>query len=232
MHLNAHCQRVCLFLVGLCAVCLYSGCGSLNNGERQPTEAEAKEEKERDERTARCGKEKQAMELLDAKADEYAQLPKKTQLNPQPYVKGKLFIVEAREKYFYAYDFTGTGCRFSKDCQRDAGCSGVDKFQDIRARSAEEVQTVALISCRKVKRGDYERMSGPKQGEKIPGYDIVCEVALVDRTIPSVIHKKTFNSELLAWENESALTLTGVKELVARTPYDEMDTFLLGLPRK
>ncbi len=228
MYFNARFQRISLFLI-VCSLFLSSSCGS-----PVVDEGEAKREKERTERAARCGEEKAALDLLDSKADEYAKLPKKLQIIAQPYLKGKIFVVESREKYFHAYDFTSTGCRFSKECRSDAGCSptSVDKFQDVRARTIEEVQTVALISCRKVKRADYERMSGSKKDEKIPGYDIACELVLVDRTIPAVIHKKTFNSELLAFEEGSSLALNGGKELVARTPYDEMDSFLLALPRK
>jgi hypothetical protein len=209
-------------------------CGSLNSATETVSETEAKGEKERSELKARCSKEKEAMNLLDSRADEFGRLPKKTELTTEPYLKGKLFVVDDRDKRLYAYDFSPTGCRYSKECQRDAGCSptSFDQFQEVRARSAEEVQTVALISCRKVKHGDYKRTGGPNQGETIPGFDINCEVAVVDKTIPAVIYKKTFNSELLMLENETALSLSGTKELVASTPYREIDKFLLDLPRK
>jgi len=222
-------HRTSLLFIIISVLLLTSTCGA-----PAVDEGEAKREKERTEKAARCAKEKAAFDLLDSKADEFGKLPKKVQIGAQPYLKGKLFVVEAREKYFHAYDPSTTGCRFSKECSSDAGCSAtsVDVFQDIRARSPEEVQTVALITCRKVKRGDYEQVSGAKKGEKVPGYDMNCDLVLVDHTIPAVIYKKTFNSELLAFEDSSGLAHTGEKELVARTPHREMDSFLLGLPRK
>jgi hypothetical protein len=220
---------VLLFITGL-----NFACGSLNRASERPGDSDGNAERERNELKARCNNEKEALNLLDSKAEEFGHLPRKTQLTSEPYLKGKLFVVDERDKRLYAYNFTPTGCRYSKDCQRDAGCSptSVDQFQEIRARSIEEVQTVALIACLKIKKGDYTRTSGPKQGETIPGYDLKCDVSLSDRTIPAVIFRKTFNSELLLIENETALALSGTKELVERTPYREIDAFLLGLPRR
>jgi hypothetical protein len=232
MDLNVHFQRICLLLIGFCSVCFYSGCGSINSHERKPTEAEAKAEKERTERTTRCSEEKERLKLLDSKNEEYSRLPKRVQLTGEPYIKGKLVVLELSEKYKFFTSYGGS-CLASEECKPDAGCSGDDKFEDIRARSVEEVQTIALIACHKVKRGDYVQTSGSKPGERIPGYDMACNLTLVDRAIPAVIQKKAFSSELLAWEDQSRLALgTDVKELVARTPYSEMDAFLLGLPRK
>lgn len=232
MYLNLQFQRICLFLIGFCSVCFYSGCGSLNSHPRMPTEAEAKAEKERTERTAICNKEKEDLRLLDSKKEEYARLPKRTQLTGQPYIKGKMVILELSDKYKFFTSYGGY-CLASEECKPDAGCSGEDKFEDIRARSVDEVQTIALIACHRVKRGNYVPTSGSKPGETIPGYDMACDLTLVDRAIPAVIQKKGFTSELLALEDQSSLALgTDVKELVARIPYNEMDTFLLGLPRK
>lgn len=229
-------QRVLVFPAAIMflasSVCFISGCGSLNSHERRPAEAEAKAEKERTERTARCNKEKENLKLLDSKQDQYARLPKRTQLTDQPYIKGKLVILELSDKYKFFVSYRSS-CLASDECKSDAGCSSDDKFEDIRAHSVEEVQTIALITCHKVKRGNYVQTSGSKQGEAIPGYDMACDLTLVDRAIPAVIQKKAFTSELLAFEDQSSLALgTDVKELVARIPYDEMDKFLLGLPRK
>ncbi len=230
MYLNAQFHRICLFLIGFCSVCFYSSCGSPNS-HQQPTEAEAKADNERTERTARCNKEKENLKLLDSQKELYARLPRRTQLTGQPYIKGKLVILELSDKYkFFSY---GGYCLASEECKPDAGCSSDDKFKDIRARSVEEAKTIALIACHKVKRGDYVQTSGSKPGETIPGYDMACDLTLVDRAIPAVIQKKAFKSELLALEDQSRLALgTDAKELVARIPYNEMDTFLLGLPRK
>lgn len=209
------------------------GCGNLGRKNNAATEAEATAEKERNVKLEKCGQEKQSLAQLDADVDNLARLPSKTQLTSEPYLKGKLFVVETRDKQNYASDTSGPGCRMSKDCSRDAGCSptSFDKFTDVRARSIAEVGTVALIECRKIKHGEFVK-TGSSSGEKVPGYDISCNLTLVDRSIPAVIYKKTFDSKLLMVEDQTSVALTGTKELVARTPTSEMDEFLLKLPRR
>jgi len=218
---------ICAALVFLAAL----GCGQLGKKNTASVEAEAKAEKDRKEKAEKCSQEKQTLANLDAKVDDFARLPAKTQLVATPYLKGKLFIVETREKQNYVYDFSGTGCRMSKDCSVDAGCKGIDKFSEVRARSVEEVGTVALIECRKIKKGNFVQ-TGSGSGEKVPGYDLSCNVTLVDRSIPAVIYKKKFDSELLMIEDSTSVSLSGPKELVARTPTTEMDEFLLKLQRR
>jgi hypothetical protein len=205
------------------------GCGQLGQKNTASVEAEAKAEKERKEKAEKCSQEKQALAKLDAKVDDFARLPARTQLVTLPYLKGKLFIVDIRDKQNYVYDFSGTGCRMSKECSRDAGCTGVDKFSEVRARSVEEVGTVALIECRKIKQGDFVQTGS---GEKVPGYDLSCGVTLVDRSLPAVVYKKKFDSKLLMVEDSTSVSLSGPKELVARTPTSEMDEFLLKLERR
>jgi hypothetical protein len=209
------------------------GCGNLGRRNNAASEADAAAEKERKAKIEKCSQEKQSLAQLDADVDNLARLPAKTQLASAPYLKGKLFIVETRDKRNYVNDTSGPGCRMSKDCSRDAGCSptSYDKFTDVRARSVAEVGSVALIECRKIKHGEFVK-TGSSSGEKIPGYDLSCNMTLVDRTIPAVIYKKTFDSKLLMVEDQTSVALTGAKELVARTPTSEMDEFLLNLPRR
>jgi len=222
-----------LLVFSLLFLSLQIGCGNLNRKNNAASEAEAKAEKERKDKLEKCSQEKKSLTQLDASADELAHLPAKSQLVSSPYLKGKLFLVETRDKRNYAVDLSGPGCRMSKDCSRDAGCSptSYDKFTDVRARSVDEVGTVALIECRKIKHGEFVQ-TGSTSGEKIPGYDVSCNLTLVDRSIPAVIYKKTFDSQLLMVENQTSVSLTGAKELVARTPTSEMDDFLLKLPRR
>jgi len=206
------------------------GCGHLGK-KNTPSETEVNADKERAAKVEKCKQEKEAFTKLDAKVDDFARLPTKTQLVSVPYLKGKLFIVEIRDKRNFVYDFSDTGCRMSKDCSVDAGCKGVDKFTDVRARNVDEVGTVAVIECQKIKKGTYVP-TGSNSGEKIPGYDLSCNVTVVDRSIPAVIYKKKFDSELLMVEGSTSVSLSGPKELVARTPTREMDDFLLRLPRR
>ncbi|HET6977882.1 MAG TPA: hypothetical protein VFI24_16255 [Pyrinomonadaceae bacterium] len=212
---------------------LVLGCKNLDRQNKTVSDTEVKAENERKAKAEKCGLEKQALTELDAKVDDFAHLPSRSQLAAQPYLKGKLFIVEIRDKRNYVYDFSGTGCRMSEDCRKDAGCTGssYDKFSDVRARSIAEVVTTAVIECRKIKHGEFVQ-TGLNSGEKIPGYDVSCNLTLVDRSIPAVVFKKTFTSELLMVEDQTSVSLSGTKELVARTPTSEMDDFLLKLPRR
>jgi hypothetical protein len=212
---------------------LVLGCAHLDRQNKTVSDTEVKAENERKAKAEKCSQEKQALAQLDAKVDDFAHLPSRLQLAAQPYLKSKLFIVEIRDKRNYVYDFSPTGCRMSEDCRKDAGCTGTsyDKFSDVRARSIAEVVTTAVIECRKIKSGDFVQ-TGSTSGEKIPGYDVSCNLTLVDRSIPAVVFKKTFSSELLMVEDQTSVSLSGTKELVARTPTSEMDDFLLKLPRR
>ena len=222
-----------LLVFSLVFLSLLIGCGNLSRKNNVASEAEAKAEKERKDKQEKCSQEKQSLTKLDASVDELARLPAKSQIVSSPYLKGKLFMIETRDKRNYATDLSGPGCRMSNDCSRDAGCSpgSYDKFTDVRARSVAEVGTVALSECRKIKSGEFVK-TGSTSGEKIPGYDLSCTLTLVDRSIPAVVYKKTFDSKLLMIENQTSVSLTGAKELVARTPTSEMDEFLLKLPRR
>lgn len=218
---------ICAALAFLAAL----GCGQFGKKNSASSEAEAKADKERKEKAEKCSQEKQALTKLDAKVDDFARPPAKTKLVTSPYLKGKLFIIETRDKQNYVYDSSGTGCRMSKDCSADAGCKGIDKFSEVRARRVEEVGTIALIECRKIKKGRFVP-TGSNSGEKIPGYDLSCNVTLVDRSLPAVVYKRKFDSKLLMVEDSTSVSLSGPKELVARTPTTEMDDFLLKLQRR
>ena len=230
---NERSSLVPFLLVLIMFLGLVLGCANLGRQNNTASDTEAKAENERKAKAEKCGQEKQALAELDAKVDDFARLPSRVQLAAQPYLKGKLFVVEIRDKSNYVYDFSGTGCRMSEDCRKDAGCTGTsyDKFSDVRARSIADVGTTAVIDCRKIKHGEFVQ-SGSSSGEKIPGYDLSCNLTLVDRSIPAVVFKKTFDSKLLMTEDQSSVSLSGPKELVARTPTSEMDDFLLKLPRR
>src|SRR5215510_5060765 len=92
----------------ICAALLFIavlGCGRLGQKNTASVESEANAEKERKEKAEKCAKEKQTFTTLEAKVDDFARLPPKTQLAAVPYLKGKLFIVETRDKRNYVYDF-------------------------------------------------------------------------------------------------------------------------------
>lgn len=220
--------RTYLWLAVFSGVVL-AGCfsaGKKNTAEKSETEVNEEA------RAAKCKQEREGLKQLDAMTAEFAKPVKKTELADEPYLKGKVLVLDARDSGAYR-SRDESNCRASSECERDdSHCSrGVnfDRLSEVRARSAEEAQTIALVSCRKTPSGYYSEIAGDPN-KKTPSFDQVCEVILIDRSIPAVIYKKTFKSE-----SRSVLTgqpLPNEKEIVASVPTEDIDAFLNKLPRK
>lgn len=102
---NESSSLVPLLLVLIMFLGLGLGCANLNQQNKTVSESEVKAENERKAKAEKYGQEKQALVALDAKVDDFARLSARLQLAAQPYLKGKLFIVEIRDKRNYVYDF-------------------------------------------------------------------------------------------------------------------------------
>lgn len=90
----------------------------------------------------------------------------------------------------------------------------------------------AVVDYKKVDDGPYVIV---EKNETIPGYRLDAEVTLIDHTIPAVIHRKTFKGEKpkpgLAGSN-SIYIKEGEKQVVGNKPFDEIQKWLSGLPRR
>ncbi len=98
-----------------------------------------------------------------------------------------------------------------------------------RADMPEEVQTVILRKCVEESMGTFVQSSGVVNGtEKIPAIGWKCDVTVIDKSIPAVVGRKTFESEI----KERELVSEGSKELRRSPPLVEIDKYLKALPRQ
>jgi hypothetical protein len=151
---------------------------------------------------------KEAVEKLNAVANDFAKLPPKEQLTNEPYIKGKIVVVR----------------------QNDGGKPYVNnmdnkQFGETYANTPEEVQTVALLSCTKTQRGVYRTKENPPR--ELPAYSNDCDLTLVDRTIPAVIFKKRFEGTV----EETTSVTANTKEIIKYAEHDIRE-FFKSLPRK
>ncbi len=187
---------------------LMSGCGLLssNKQSQQPTPS-----------PSATPKRVEAKELFAPKEAELTKLPAKTQLTKEPYIKGKPVT------YFQSIS-TEKKAKAEKILwlfQQDEAYTKI-----AAAQNPEEVGTVILQKCEEMETpiGNYET----ETGKKIPAYGWKCEVTIIDKTIPAVIHRKTFQSPL----RDSVPIRQTAKEIREPPPSVEMKDFLNSLPQK
>ena len=96
------------------------------------------------------------------------------------------------------------------------------------AKKPEEVETVILEKCDEISLGSYARSNPGEKAETIPAFGWKCEITIVDKTIPAVIYRKTFQNKL---EELKIISGSG-KEDRAAPPSNEIGEFLKSLPLK
>ncbi|CAN5647885.1 hypothetical protein BH20ACI4_BH20ACI4_30630 [soil metagenome] len=85
-----------------------------------------------------------------------------------------------------------------------------------------------LEKCEEISLGSYNGSITGKDSEKIPAYGWKCEITIVDKTIPAVVYRKTFQNKL----EELKLISGSGKEDRAAPPSNEIGEFLESLPQK
>ena len=154
--------------------------------------------------------------LLQIKEAEFTKLPARVQLTKEPYIKGKV------APYFQHVSVEDKGQNKKALWIFDTH-SAYDRKYSL-AQSPEEVGTVILNKCDEVSMGDY--LKGFT--EKIPAYGWKCEITIVDKTIPAVIYRQTFQTEFKNVE----LTRKDDKRISGPPPSIAMNKFLADLPHK
>jgi hypothetical protein len=198
-----------LVIKSLAAVALFlmSGCGSSSTKQQaqQPTPS-----------PSATPKSVERQNLSQSKEAEFTKLPAKVQLAEEPYVKGKAVL------YFQTVSL-------EKKAKSEKALWVYDKDINQRrfpfAENPEEVGTVILRKCKEISLGNYVKQFTE---EKIPAYGWKCEITIVDKTVPAVISRKTFQTEL----KEVAMTGKEDKEIRSAPPYIVMNKFLDDLPQK
>ena len=210
---GALCMRLMLLLV--CGVNL--SCGNSRDAAEY---AQRSEEYRR--QAEKCRLEKENQERLANSAGEFSRLPARTQLTEQPYLKGRMLLLRRQGDGPYAY-----APATSSECQTSSVAYSADVLADIRAWSPEEVESVALVDCRRERRGTYVTEETPSR--RLPAYISICDLSLIDRTVPAIIHRRSFTSQ-----NPGRMTsiCRDTTEVVEPPPYIALDQYLLGLPRR
>lgn len=146
---------------------------------------------------------------------DFASLPRRTQLANPPYLKGKLIVLAHTAE------------------DKIAQLRTYSYLSDINAGSPEEVTTVVLLNCRKVRAGTFVVYSTLQtiydlNNKRIPGFTQFCDLTIIDRTIPAVIYKKTFQGKPPGTDVSLS---NSDKEVLGNEPVEEIKTFLSGLNR-
>lgn len=101
-----------------------------------------------------------------------------------------------------------------------------------QAKHAAEIEMLVSITCEK---GSQIGTFADDEGHRVPAYSNHCAVAIIDRTIPAVIARKTFINVKLpdarTFAIENGKVAVG-SEVVAAEPSAEINAFLEGLPPK
>jgi hypothetical protein len=191
------------------ALVVTGGCGSSSNRQQaqQPTPAPSATPKSVDPQDL----------LRYAREKEFTTLPAKVQLTKEPYIKGKVapyfqsVSLEKKAKNEKALWVFNTNAVYER------------KYS--LAGSPEDVGTVILQRCEEISMGNY--LKGFTE-EKIPAYGWKCEITIVDRTIPAVIYRKTFQTEL----GKAEITGKDDNKISGPPPFIAMNEFLAALPHK
>ncbi|WP_055073807.1 hypothetical protein [Pseudanabaena sp. 'Roaring Creek'] len=193
-----------LILISLFCVTIVSGC-------QLPEQiAKAKLDKEQADKNAQAEQaKKKALDELESQSDKFAALAPPVKEVDQPYLKGKVIFVYKRAD------------NKSEFLPEDRAALG-----ELYANSVAEVKTVVQINCFNLRDGDY---INERTNEKIPAFTVRCDVDVIDNTIPAVIVSKQFENKQLP---EKTVFKKTDKEIVALSPYKEIQTFVRNLPRK
>lgn len=150
--------------------------------------------------------------------EELAKVPATVKLSGDGYIKGKT----AR--------FLQSISRENKD-KKDKVTWSYDPFLDAvqRALTPADVGTVVLQKCVEMQMGMFQQDIGvAKIGEKVPAFGWKCDVTVIDKTIPAVVGRKSFESEIKDLET----VREGAKEIKRSPPLVEINNFLKALPKK
>jgi hypothetical protein len=150
----------------------------------------------------------EALRKLNERVADLAKIPGKTQIAPEPYIKGKMVLISR-----------GSGKQYVDP-------ASFNTFQSVYARAPEEVQTVVIQDCEESRRGSYRTKEDPPRD--LPAMSTDCDLTIVDRTLDAVIFKKRFESKI----DENAKVLSTTKSIQATSAFNDITAFLNSLPKR
>ncbi len=156
----------------------------------------------------------QDLDRLQARLEEFSQIPPREQLTDQPYIKGRVLVVTRNPDMPF---LTMT---------QEPHYWPSDGAKELLAQTPEQVGTVVVLNYSKEKAGSY-KIADASGG--VSAFREVCELILIDRSIPAVIHRKTFRGP-------EPLSTTSISErqAVVVTPVDltELRNYIMKLPSR
>ena len=153
----------------------------------------------------------QDLDRLQARLDEFSQIPPREQLTNQPYIKGRVLVVTKKPG-------------MSASMTQEPYYWTSDRAKDLLAQTPEQVGTVAVLNFSKEEAGTYKVVEG---SGGVSAFREVCELILIDRSIPAVIHRKTFRGP----DPRSATSISQHQaEVVTPVDLTELRNYIMKLP--
>lgn len=156
----------------------------------------------------------QDLDRLQARLEEFSQIPPREQLTDQPYIKGRLLVV-TRKPDMASLSMTQEPYYWPSD-----------RAKELLAQTPEQVGTVVVLNYSKEAAGSYKVVEG---SGGVSAYREVCELILIDRSLPAIIHRKTFRGP----EPGSATSISHYQtEVVTPVDLTELRNYIMKLPSR
>lgn len=206
---NVPLYTICLSLISLCV--MNANCGYQNRPAANYDPVREAEERRRSEENSNRARE-EARQAYTQNIPAYAQLPQRTRLTNDPRVRGQLIILEREEP------------------NTEFSLSPRTSFTPQDPVPSPETVTVALVVYRRQSAGTYTAVNG---NASLPAYRVNAELTLIDRTIPAIIHRRTFRGEepgrAATGEDRYASARPGQTEILGERP--DVLGYVQSLPR-
>lgn len=151
---------------------------------------------------------------LQASLEEFSKLPGE-QITDQPYLKGRVLVVTRKpDMPFLTMD------------QEPLPYPDDERAKELLAQTPEQVGTVVVLNYSKEKVGTYKIVEG---SGGVNAYREVCELIVIDRSIPAVIHRKTFRGR----DPASTTSIRETQgEILTSVDITELRSYIMKLPSK
>lgn len=150
------------------------------------------------------------------------------QIAKEPYLKGKVLFLKTRKSQPpYVVNPTPVVDKYSPPPPP----SEAEQLKDIMATSIDEIGTIVLIEdglyddgCKEVDKNLYKT----ETGKPVVGSAQVCEVTIIDRSIPAVIFTKKFEGVM----KDKTVMREDKGYVLAKVETKDIYDFLATLPRR
>ena len=151
---------------------------------------------------------------LYARLEEFSRIPPREQLTDRPYIRGRALIITKKQVP-------------PVTLIEDPVAWGADNAEGLMAEAPEQVETVVVLNYSREEAGTYQ-ITGAK-GE-VGAYREICELTLIDPSIPAVIHRKTFRAS----DPPAAKSIDVGRQAIVVTAVDltTVRKYITDLPRR